>query len=149
MKTYTILLLSLIFQNAYACDIAIPEQWGKGSSKNIQGLATSKDKKCNELLVKLLNHKDISTRMWAAENIGKYKTLPKLSIPALINNFSAPHGEEGAAYYIAASKFGKAAESQVIKALKSENPLTRVRACDALMLIKKAKNMSQTHLCKI
>ena len=152
MRILTILLLNLFTHLTLACDVdGIDgiQQWDRNSSMIIQKLISSNSRDCHEKLVRLIHHKDQNVRIMVASTVGEQKILPELSIPALVANFSQPNGEEGAIYYEAVAKFGKQAEKDVMHALESESWLVRTRACDALMIIRKAKDMNQRHLCKI
>lgn len=146
MRILTILLLNLFTHLTHACDvdgIDGKQQWDRNSSMIIQKLISSNSRDCHEQWVGLIHHKDQNVRTMVASTVGEQKILPELSIPALVANFFQANGEEGAIYYEAVAKFGKQAENDVMHALKSESWLVRTRACDALMIIRKAKDRNQ------
>ena len=152
MQTLLIIVFSLSFQIKQACEVSGVSEiatWDSRASSIVQRLISSESRECHEQLVGLASHRDQSVRSIVSEKIGELKILPSLSIPVLVANFSQPNGEEGVVYYQAVAKYGKQVEKYVIDALSSESWLVRERACDALMLIRGAKNMNQKQLCDL
>lgn len=106
----------------------------------IDDLAKSDDQKCYGLLIKLISHMDQSVRLHASYLVAKNQRFPDQEIPALIQNFDQPHGEEGLEYVSAVASYRAIAETYVTKKLADENWLIRDRACRTLKQIKDTKN---------
>lgn len=86
-------------------------------------------------LVHLLKDSDQSIRITAAAEIAEIRAVSEDALPALLDNFDQPHGEEGAEYVAAVAAFGTRALPLLEGALKSDNWLVRARACDTIRTI--------------
>lgn len=87
------------------------------------------------VLIRLLDDKDQSVRLTAAQEIAEIHDVSEQAIPSLINNFKYENGEEGMGYVKAVAAFGNQVLPSLRNALESENWLVRVRACDAIRLV--------------
>lgn len=87
-------------------------------------------------LVQLLKDKDQSVRIAAAAELAEIRFVAENALPALIENFREPHGEEGIEYVAAVAAFGERALPLLERVLIDDNWLIRTRACDAVRTIK-------------
>ena len=89
-------------------------------------------------LIQLLKDADQSIRVTAAAEIVEIRAVSEAALPALIDNFAEPHGEEGAEYVAAVAAFGSRALPLLQEKLNSHNWLVRARACDTIRTINPA-----------
>jgi len=87
-------------------------------------------------LIELLKHKDQSVRIVAAAEIAEIRQVSESALPALLQSFEQPNGEEGMEYVTAVAVFGERALPLLQKSLTNDNWLVRTRACDAIRIIK-------------
>lgn len=86
-------------------------------------------------LIQLLKDSDQSVRITAAAEIAEIRSVAESALPALLESFKQPHGEEGAEYVAAVAAFGEAALPRLQAALGHDDWLVRARACDAIRRI--------------
>ena len=104
-----------------------------------------KRKHFSDLLI-FLRDDDQSIRTSAAISIAKIAINPEKAIPALLENYKYPHGEEGLIYVDAVVVYGEDAIPYLNKILESSGWLIRTRACDTLKEI--GQTINRTFDCK-
>jgi HEAT repeat protein len=87
-------------------------------------------------LIQLLKDRDQSIRVTAAAEIAELRAVSEAALPALVDKFDEPHGEEGAEYVAAVAAFGDRALPLLQEALRSNDWLVRSRVCDTIRTIK-------------
>ena len=83
-------------------------------------------------LVGLLRDPDQSVRVTAAAELAEIRAVAGEAVPALIERFIQPPGEEGSEYVAAVVAFGAQAVPALEVALGHKEWLVRTRACAAL-----------------
>lgn len=134
---------------AYPCSsTAENEKYTLAQTKRLMfKLSKSNDLACHKVTIDYLEHSDSSIRIHAALILSDKKVLPDLVIPALINSFATPNGEEGAEYGNAVVNYGEAALPYLMKAKNHPSWYVQERVCDSLMSLKNIKDYSWRNKC--
>lgn len=142
MKTILSILIALMFvppsmaAEPLSGRLYSKDFWTKVNAiKEVAELSEEDKRKYFPILLKFLKDKDQTIRTVSAATIARIAIEPEKAIPALLENYKCPHGEEGYEYVDAVAAYGQAAIPYLSKALDSPEWLIRTRACDTLIQI--------------
>ncbi len=153
MKTILPIIIGIMLATTSLADEPLSERlfsndfWTRVKAiKEVAELSDEGRRKYFSTLLEFLNDKDQTIRTVAATTIAKIAIEPEKAIPALLENFKYPHGEEGYVYVDAVATYGKTAIPYLSEALDSPEWLIRTRACDTLIQI--GRKIDKTFHCK-
>ena len=142
MKTIILIVFALMFVSpSFGADPLTGRLYSKDFWKRVKAikevaeLSEEDKRKYFPILLEFLQDNDQTIRTVSAATIAKIGIEPEKAIPALLENYKYPHGEEGYEYVDAVVAYGEAAVPHLNKALDSPEWLIRTRACDTLIQI--------------